>query len=185
MINILYDCFKYWSEKGGIWLISDTHFGDSDCKFHNPDWISPDEQVRRINNLVGKNDTLIHLGDVGNAAYIDRLRAGRKVLLLGNHDRISLLKDHFDEIYSGPLFISSKILLSHEPICGLNWCVNIHGHDHASIEWNSDSKHVNLVVNLCDYAPVNLGTLIKNGLLSDVDTIHRKTIDRAIEKSKK
>lgn len=38
------------------------------------------------------------------------------------------------EIYTCPLFIADKILLSHEPVHGLTWCLNIHGHDHNNVE---------------------------------------------------
>jgi len=33
--------------------------------------------------------------------------------------------------------------------------------------------------------PVNLGKLIKDGIISDIDSIHRQTIDRAVEKKQK
>ena len=34
-------------------------------------------------------------------------------------------------------------------------------------------------------AEVNLGKIIKEGILSDIDSIHRQTIDRAVEKKQK
>lgn len=36
--------------------------------------------------------------------------------------------------------------------------------------------------NVCGYTPVSLGKLIKGGILSDITSIHRITIDRATEK---
>lgn len=33
MIDSLYPCFRYWSEKGSVYLISDTHFKDLDRAF--------------------------------------------------------------------------------------------------------------------------------------------------------
>ena len=134
MIATLYPIFRRWSEKGSVYLLSDPHFADSDCKLMDPDWIPPEEQVRIINDLVKKNDTFICLGDVGSREYAAQIKAGHKVLLLGNHDRKKDYKDIFDEIYDGPLFIAEKILLSHEPVYGLSWCLNIHGHDHWGIE---------------------------------------------------
>jgi len=63
---------------------------------------------------------------------------------------------------------------------GLSWCLNIHGHDHSNMEKYSDRcKHLNIAANVCDYTPVNLGLLIKNGILSGIESIHRKTINRA------
>ena len=92
----------------------------------------------------------------------------------------------FDEIYDDPLLIAEKILLSHEPVYGLPWCLNIHGHDHSNIEsYKEGCKHLNLAANVCDYTPVSLGKLIKGGILSDITSIHRITIDRATEKKEK
>lgn len=158
MIPTLYDIFKPWSDGGSVYLLSDTHFDDADCKLMDPMWIPPEQQVEQINNIVKPGDTFICLGDVGNPDYIGL----------------------FDEIYSGPLFIADKILLSHEPVYGLSWCLNIHGHDHSNMEKYSDGcKHLNVAANVCDYTPVNLGLLIKNGILSSIESIHRETINRA------
>ncbi len=32
MIKSLYDCFQHWSEKGSVYIMSDPHFEDIDCK---------------------------------------------------------------------------------------------------------------------------------------------------------
>ena len=110
----------------------------------------------------------------------------KKILLLGNHDRRGEYTGLFDEIYAGPLFIADKILLSHEPVYGLPWCLNIHGHDHNGVEaYCEGCKHINLAANVCKYTPINLGKLINDGILSDIDNIHRQTIDRAVEKKYK
>ena len=185
MINSLYPIFQHWSERGSVYVISDTHFEGSDCKLMDPDWITPEEQVKIINSMVHKNDTLIHLGDVGNPEWISKLKAGHKVLIMGNHDQsIQKFKPYFDEVYGGCLFISDKILLSHEPVYGLPWCLNIHGHDHNGIEpYKEGCKHINLAANVCGYTPISLGKIIKDGVLSGIDSIHRQTIDRATERN--
>lgn len=101
---------------------------------------------------------------------------------MGNHDKRKNYTELFDEIYDGPLFISARILLSHEPVYGLPWCVNIHGHDHSMNDQEPlNGTHVNLAANVCGYRPVNLGKLIKDGLISEIPSIHRFTIDMAIE----
>lgn len=237
MIKTLYDKFKPWSDKGSIYIISDLHFNDEDTKIMAPDWIDPIDQVKIINKLVHKNDTLICLGDVGDVSYVSMLN-GYKVLIMGNHDygaskykreikhytydkkdytlesikeiakswkgrKTSISEGYnlthspfeywdlkvdnnlFDEVYEGPLFISDKILLSHEPVYGLDWCLNIHGHDHNGVEpYKEGCKHINLAANVCNYTPVSLGKLIKDGVLSDINSIHRNTIDRASERKK-
>lgn len=185
MIPGLYEPFRHWAAGGSVYILSDMHFGDKDCKLMDEDWVTPGEQVKIINSAVKKCDTFVCLGDVGNAEYIGQLRSHLKILILGNHDKKSAYKDYFDEIYDGPLFISDRILLSHEPIDGLPWCLNIHGHDHSNSEKHTEGcNHLNLAANVCGYTPVSLGKLIKAGALSGIDSIHRITIDRAIEKKK-
>ena len=49
MIKTLYPIFQHWSEKGSVYLLSDTHFADSDCKLMDPDWITPEEQINQVN----------------------------------------------------------------------------------------------------------------------------------------
>lgn len=183
MIPTLYEPFKHWSAIGSVYILSDLHFDDEDCRVMDPCWITPQEQLDIINSIVMKGDTFVCLGDVGKAEYIGKIKARKKILLLGNHDARGAYTDYFDEIYSGPLFIAEKILLSHEPVYGLPWCLNIHGHDHSGVEsYREDCKHINLAANVCDFTPVNLGKLIKSGVLSDVPSIHRMTIDRAISR---
>ena len=82
----LYKPFEHWYHGGTIWLISDTHFDDQDCKIMSDNWPTPEEHIKLINKYVSKNDTLIHLGDVGNLEWISKLK-GYKILLLGNHDK--------------------------------------------------------------------------------------------------
>ena len=185
MIPTLYRPFRHWSDGGGVYILSDTHFDDEDCKLMNPNWISPEAQIEIINKTVGKGDTFLCLGDVGDPKYIPQIKAKRKVLLLGNHDARGAYKEVFDEVYSGPLFIGEKILLSHEPVYGLPWCLNIHGHDHNNVEPYADGcKHINLAANVCGYTPVSLGKLIKEGVLADIKSIHRFAIDaREVENS--
>lgn len=183
MINSLYPQFQKWSATGSVYIISDTHFEDSDCKYMDPNWITPQEHMKIIKQNARRGDTLIHLGDVGNPDYLDELKC-YKVLISGNHDVLSKIASHFDEVYTGPLFIADRILLSHEPIYGLGaFCINIHGHTHDS---GDDSfyhankyNHINLASNTYNYRVFNLGKEIKNGLLSNIKNYHRCTIDEA------
>lgn len=230
MLTTLYAPFRKWSESGTIWIISDPHLSDPEMVHLRKNYIGDEEQIKRINSKVGKKDTLIILGDVGNVEWVKKLR-GYKVLVMGNHDSgatnylrqkslfmetadfdlvkyakergridyISRSEDVsgypvfsgwidnqlFDEVYEGPLFISEKILLSHEPI-QLPFAFNIHGHDHSN--WSDSLKgfqHLNVCAEHIDYTPVNLTALIKKGIASKVETIHRATIDHATERKQK
>ena len=128
MIKTLYPTFQKWSENGSVYIISDTHFDNDDCKLIDADWPSPEEYIEGIKGI-GKNDTVIHLGDVGNPEWMKKIK-GYKVLIMGNHDETaSKFEDYFDEIYTGALAIAQKIILSHEPI-HVSGMLNIHGHEH-------------------------------------------------------
>ena len=179
MINSLYKEYAdRWSSTGSVYIISDTHFDDSDCKLMDPNWISPQEHMQIIKADVHRNDTLIHLGDVGDAAYLDELKC-HKVLITGNHDVLSKVASHFDEVYTGPLFIADRLVLSHEPLSGLeDFAMNLHGHDHNG---TFRHNHVNLASNVYKFRLFPLGPMIKGGLLSQIPNYHRITIDKATE----
>ena len=182
MIKTLYPTFRRWTEKGSLWIISDTHFEDSDCEVMSKGWITPEEHLAIINQYVHKNDTLIHLGDVGNPTYMTKIKA-YKVLIAGNHDPgAEFFKDYFDEIYTGPLMIAEKVLLSHEPL-DITWTFNIHGHDHNTHN-KRDEFHLNCAANVVDYTPLSMKDIINSGVLKNIKSIHRHTIDKASEKKK-
>lgn len=66
------------------------------------------------------------------------------------------------------------------------WCLNIHGHYHNGVEaYKEGCKHINLAANVCGYTPLNLGKAIKEGVLAEIPSIHRMTVDRAIVKKQK
>lgn len=180
MIKTLYKCFQHWSEKGSVYLISDTHFDDIDCKLMDKNWITPEEHIKKLSSIT-KNDTLIHLGDVGNPEYLNKLKC-RKVLIMGNHDQSSeKFKLYFNEIYSGPLMIAEKLIISHEPL-NINWAFNIHGHDHNKNN-KGDIFHLNIASNVADYNYYDLNKIIKSGALKNIKSIHRITIDNASNKN--
>lgn len=247
MLNNLYEMFKKWSyvdgiHKNSVWVYSDTHFNEEDMKHLRKNYIGDDEQIKRINSKVGKNDTIIILGDVGDLNFVKKIK-GYKVLIMGNHekgasnykrkieqikyfnsedmsqqdaeqfkingldmllypDRFKELLDKnskiadkyakfknednhlFDEVYEGPLMVNDRLILSHEPIQTLpSYMFNIHGHDHA--KWFNSDHHMNVCAEHINYTPVNLISLLKNGLLKNIDSIHRTAIDNAIERKKK
>ena len=86
MILTLYEPFRHWSDGGSIYILSDLHFDDFDCKLMDHTWITPQEQIDIINKMIMKNDTFLCLGDVGCADYVKAIKAKKKILILGNHD---------------------------------------------------------------------------------------------------
>ena len=182
MIDSLYMPFQHWSEKNAIWLISDTHFNDPDLEKAFPNRPHPDELVKIINQKVGKNGTLIHIGDVGDIEWAKRLK-GYKVLICGNHDAGgTTYADIFDEVYTGPLIISDKIILSHEPL-DINWMFNIHGHTHNLTK--NRKGHLCVCADVVNYTPINFNQFIKSGRLKEFEPLHRTTIDAATIRARK
>ena len=90
----------------------------------------------------------------------------------------------FDEIYTGVLVIGEKLMLSHEPIKGCDWCMNIHGHDHSRSHKN-DIYHFNVCADVIGYEPINFNKFMKEGHLANIVSVHRETIDRATSNARK
>ena len=93
----------------------------------------------------------------------------------------------FDEVYSGPLWVSEKLVLSHEPLCLESGvyrepiAFNIHGHDHSG-EYYNDDYHLNVATNVWGLTPLNLKEFINDGILKRIKSVHRVTIDKATER---
>lgn len=102
MLPGIYDAFQHWAEQT-VWIYSDPHFSDEDLECGIKNRPSDEEQIRRINAKAGRKDTLIILGDVGNIECVRKLRAGRKILICGNHDvgatryKRELVKEIYDK----------------------------------------------------------------------------------------
>lgn len=226
MLPGIYDAFQHWG-KQTVWIYSDPHFGDKHLEAEIKSRPSDEEQIKMINSCVGKKDTLIILGDIGDIECVRKLRAGRKVLIMGNHDsgatnykrkkvcemfdankytiqeamadmakrflgwkvyavhcefgnKWAVYADNllFDEIYEGTLIIGEKLILSHEPV-DIPWLFNIHGHDHGGKKCKG---HFNVCSDVISYKPINLNQFLKSGPAANIQSIHRITIDKAIER---
>ena len=122
------------------WLISDTHFNhDRIATYCDRPENFTDLIIKRWQEVVKPEDLVIHLGDVaiGNRRKVRDIMAelpGRKVLVLGNHDR-----QHGPDWWmdNGFAFACQAMKyrnawLTHEPSTSLaDGCeINIHGHLH-------------------------------------------------------
>ena len=234
MVTGLYNIFNRLWGMQTIWLYSDPHFGETEEESGLVNKPTDAEQVQRINSKVGRKDTIIFLGDIGDPSWLKDIR-GYKVLITGNHDtgisnyqRVRFQRsfdadewqedevyqkmkqeypDHCvtvekfydfrrpytkwvatmdnqlcDEVYSGPLTIGPKLILSHEPI-EVDGMFNIHGHVHSLVL--STDRDLNICAMNTNYIPVNLNQLMKHGLTSKIDSIHRITIDNATARKKR
>lgn len=97
--------------------------------------------------------------------------------------RIEMDNRLFDYVFEGPLMLGEKLILSHEPIPGITWAKNIHGHVHQG-PVVSDDYHYNVCLDVQNWQPVHLASYLKGGL-SDIKSLHRNTIDTATVRSRK
>ena len=104
----LYDIFNHWHQVGTVYLYSDPHFGDKDI----PNRPTDEEQLARINSKVGKKDTIIILGDCGDTSFIRRIRAQRKILVMGNHDagKSNYQRQVITQLFSKDLYNKEQVL---------------------------------------------------------------------------
>ena len=88
MFKNLYDNFAHWFHdgRGTVYFYSDPHFNDPEMVHLRKNYIGDEEQIKRINSKIGKYDTLVVLGDVGDIEWVRKIR-GYKVLVMGNHDK--------------------------------------------------------------------------------------------------
>lgn len=90
----------------------------------------------------------------------------------------------FDETYSGPILIGEKLILSHELVEGLDWCMNIHGHTHDRNIVN-DKYHFNVCADVIGYIPINFNKWMKDGHLAKIQSLHRQTINEATDRRRR
>ena len=159
-----------------IWIITDTHF---DHQMFIDEGIRPadynEQIIKNWNELVGKEDLVIHLGDVIFGHNKDQLGEimkglnGNKVLVKGNHDYKPdqwYLKNGFEHVYQDLHW--KDIYFTHIPAqLPEGKRLNIHGHLHnsnhrvAEVRHVLTDKHVLVALELTDYKPLKLEELIK------------------------
>lgn len=161
-----------------LYFLGDTHFNHKNIiKFEAE--LRPFETieehnetiVERWNKIVKKDDTVWHLGDLlfGKATInheiLDRL-AGRKKLVMGNHDDFSnqyLYKEIFPrfERICGVGQVHGFVL-THIPIADFSlgrWKGNIHGHTHShSI---NDKRYINVSCEQVGLTPISYDDVLK------------------------
>lgn len=142
------------------YFISDLHFDHKNIlKFERVEFKTIEDHnefiVASINSVVTKLDTLYILGDIGDDLGLIKRINGRKILIMGNHDRKSkdLYKEYFDEVYNHPLYINRRVILSHIPVPVTSGTLNVHGHLHGS--YLDSNNHFNVSAMLINYRPVS------------------------------
>ena len=150
-------------------IYADPHFGHENIiKYTGRPFKDVEEMnitlIKNYNEVVSDDDEVYFLGDVAlydAAKFVAQLK-GKKILILGNHDRRRKItywkKAGFKEVYKKPFRLNNKYILSHEPLTDLEDFINIHGHIHEK-EMGEDS-YICACVEHTDYKPILLEELI-------------------------
>lgn len=163
-------------------FISDTHFFHTNIlKFLDKDGnrIRPFQSVEEMHEIMierwNKNikptDYVYHLGDVAFGIHTHRSQFnslmhrlnGHKRLTVGNHDKFKDpdLFTHFDKVEFWKGFKEHNFTATHFPLRldslrDGKFCV--HGHTHQNVM--EDPHYINVCVEVRDYTPVHLDTII-------------------------
>lgn len=170
-----------------IYFISDTHFYHKNIiKYCNRPFADVEqmnnELIKNWNEVVSPNDTIYHLGDfsmgnkdISSLDIIYKLN-GRKILILGNHDKWkkSIYESFGFTVLKAPIRLDEyKLVLSHYPIPDKQIpkdYINLHGHIHDKSLYNeydkfdpneySLEKHINLSCDVINFRPISLDQVL-------------------------
>lgn len=158
------------------WVISDTHFYHSKILGYCQRPFETVEEMNEVliknwNSVINEDDIVYVLGDFcfGNKEMLREIVSqlkGRKILILGNHDRLTkgaYLDVGFETVTKNPMIVDGDFILSHHPLHGdLGRFYNIHGHKHKlPSEAQFSPKHFDIGVDDHNFFPHNLDTVIK------------------------
>lgn len=124
-----------------------------------------EHMISQWNSVVQDTDIVYNLGDVVFAQdgfnCVRRLK-GKKILLMGNHERHKLSKylDVFDDIRA--YHTIDDIIFSHIPVhpsqLDYRFKANVHGHLHNNLV--NDIRYLCISVEQCGYTPVSLDEIL-------------------------
>ena len=158
------------------WVISDTHLFHARIIEYCQRPFSTVEEMNQVimknwNQVIARDDIVYVLGDFcfGNKEKLKEIVSqlnGRKILILGNHDKLTkgaYLEAGFETVSKCPMIVDADFILSHQPIQGdLGKFYNIHGHRHKlPNEAQFSPRHFDIGVDDHNFFPHNLDTVIK------------------------
>jgi calcineurin-like phosphoesterase family protein len=156
-----------------LFFSSDMHFNHKNIiKYCNRPFSSVEEMnealVSNWNSKISPKDEVWVLGDVSWGRFdLNRLN-GRKKLIIGNHDRLDLLIEYFDECYDfynleGIPSKKSLIPLCHYPLESWNrkfhGSIHLHGHTHNTLD-NSGLLRFDVGVDAWNMFPVSMDEIL-------------------------
>ena len=146
-----------------LYVVPDTHLGHENIKKYcnRPNNF---EKIIEKNwtEIVGENDTAIHLGDISfQEDWIKKLGSwnGRKILIRGNHDKMPQ-EFYMDCGFTAVLaemvidFENVVMIFSHRPKFNQNCDINIHGHQHNLAVYDDTRLYLPLSIEHMGYKPI-------------------------------
>lgn len=156
-----------------VFFISDLHLGHFNIiEYANRPFISTMEMdktlIKNWNKTIKATDKVFILGDFSfhnkekTATIVEKLN-GKKVLILGNHDRARSFSwwkaVGFQDVYEFPIIYKNKYILSHEPFHVIDnnnhGLFNVHGHLHNHKGFYNETFYYNVGVEVNEYKPIN------------------------------
>lgn len=165
-----------------VFFTSDTHFGHANILTRSNRgnvWGSVEEMdeglISRWNSVVGKRDTVYHLGDFSwkpkeTDAILRRLNGAILYLVSGNHDSTRIRNNSRFQLVTPMMIVKGiddlPVTLCHYGMRVWNQshhgALHFYGHSHGSLPGNSQSCDVGVDVPEWDYTPVSLETIRKH-----------------------
>ena len=168
-----------------IYFISDTHFYHTNIiRYCNRPFKNIEEMNETIinnwNSIVTNHDIIYHLGDFCLSSdeeiknIFNRLN-GNKILIRGNHDRkpVKFYENlGFKVLTHAPIILNEyQLMLSHVRLPNTkipDGYINLHGHIHNKkinddniTNIYSESKHINLSVDVTNFKPISLDKIME------------------------
>ena len=163
------------------YYIADLHFGHKNIiKYDGRPFLTPDEMdqtlIKNWNNTISDNDTVFILGDISwynsdkTAEILNGLK-GHKVLIWGNHDRMSpKVAQCFDKIcdYLEITDGGNKVILCHYPMPFWNGqfrgSIHLYGHVHNTYQDDLMQELINTMNKKQDISmhAFNVGCMMKH-----------------------
>ncbi|TXC81568.1 hypothetical protein FS935_21930 [Metabacillus litoralis] len=156
-----------------VFIISDTHFSHNNViTYENRPFKDTNEMdeymIKKWNDVVSENDLVFHLGDVSisgakKSEEVLKQLNGRKILILGNHDRLTKTKWRKLGFEPHGHYLYKDFLLTHIPVDEIPLKVaveegflkgNIHGHTHSNNQHLPRELYKCCCVELIAYTPV-------------------------------
>lgn len=163
------------------WFTADPHFSHNniirytDRPFKNHKEMD-NVLIKNINDLVSPQDVVYYIGDFSMLSgsrwqHIEKIVSkinGQKVLILGNHDALTPFKYIELGFHSVHTSLSIqlegyKFIMNHDPsaYCMIpKDCIFLCGHIHNLFKILPDKRTINVGVDVWDYKPVSLETII-------------------------